>query len=147
MPVVAITTALIAVVASVAFHLGTFVVLTRVLDRWFPKVAWWVIGALVLVAISAHICEITIFAGGIHVLEYLDPSQAPEDTGRYSVWYRSASAYTALGSDQPSPRFAERWLTAVEALTGLILISWTASFLFLEMQKSPAAQRRHHRNT
>jgi hypothetical protein len=145
MPFVAIVTAIAAVVACVAFHLATFVLLTRVLDRWFPKVAWWMIGALVLVAISAHICEITLFAGGIQLLEMWDPDQAPESASGFSVWYRSASAYTALGSDQPSPRFAERWLTAVEALTGLILISWTASFLFLEMQKSPAAQRRHRR--
>jgi hypothetical protein len=28
-----------------------------------------------------------------------------------------------------------RYLTGVEALTGLILITWSASFLFIEMQK------------
>jgi hypothetical protein len=28
-----------------------------------------------------------------------------------------------------------KYLTGLEALTGLVLITWTASFLFLEMQK------------
>jgi len=28
-----------------------------------------------------------------------------------------------------------KYLTGLQALTGLVLITWTASFLFLEMQK------------
>jgi len=28
-----------------------------------------------------------------------------------------------------------KFLTGLQALTGLVLITWTASFLFLEMQK------------
>jgi hypothetical protein len=29
-----------------------------------------------------------------------------------------------------------RHLTGVEALTGMVLITWTASFLYLEMQRN-----------
>jgi hypothetical protein len=53
----------------------------------------------------------------------------------HTPFYDSASAYTSLGTQQP-PTTALRVLTAVEALTGLVLITWTASFLFLIMQRT-----------
>lgn len=137
MAFLAIVTAVVAIVASVGFHLGTLVLLARAIRHWSRRPTWWAIGCLVLVAIVAHLCEITIFAGAIRVLEYVDPLAAPDDGTQFSVWYRSAVAYTSLGGSEPSPSFAERWLTAVEALTGLILITWTASFLFVEMQRNP----------
>lgn len=139
MAVLAIATAVLAVVASVGFHLGTFVLLAKSLHRWFLRPTWWVIGGLVLIAIVAHSCEITIFAGAIGILEYLNPDAIPDDHMQFSAWYRSAVAFTSMGGSAPSPSFAERWLTAVEALTGLILITWTASFLFVEMQRNPEA--------
>jgi hypothetical protein len=38
-----------------------------------------------------------------------------------------------------------RYLTGVEALTGLILITWSASFLFIEMQKYWTDAKRNDR--
>jgi hypothetical protein len=47
--------------------------------------------------------------------------------------YHSAAAYTSLGDSQPAT--AEwRLMTTVEALAGLVLIKWTASFTLLGMQ-------------
>jgi hypothetical protein len=34
-------------------------------------------------------------------------------------------------------------LTGIEALTGLVLITWTASYLFIEMQKYWIEDERH----
>ena len=50
------------------------------------------------------------------------------------VLYHSAASYTSLGDSQA---FTAEWrlMTAVEALTGLVLITWTALFTFLVMQK------------
>jgi hypothetical protein len=38
-----------------------------------------------------------------------------------------------LGDIQPHGDL--RFLTGIESLTGLVLITWTASFLFVEMQR------------
>lgn len=49
--------------------------------------------------------------------------------------YYSFITYTSLGLGDIAPFGYLRFVTGIEALTGLVLISWTASFLFLEMQK------------
>ncbi|MCA9111260.1 MAG: two pore domain potassium channel family protein, partial [Planctomycetaceae bacterium] len=48
--------------------------------------------------------------------------------------YFSFVAYTSLGFGDITPKGPVRFMTALETLTGLILIAWTASFIFLQMQ-------------
>ena len=135
MLVVAILTVTTAVVVCVGLHLATLVILSRTLDRWFKR-AHWAIGVLVLIAIVAHLFEISIFTVGIRLLEYWHDGTLHHDPEvRFAAWFTSASAYTSLGIEPPK-LLSVRLLVAVEALTGLILITWTASFLFLVMQRS-----------
>jgi hypothetical protein len=49
--------------------------------------------------------------------------------------YFSLTSYTSLGFGDIAPTGWIRFLAGMEALTGLVLIAWTASFMFLEMQK------------
>ena len=49
--------------------------------------------------------------------------------------YFSAVTYTTLGFGDITPNGELRWIAAIEALTGLVLITWTASFAFLVMQE------------
>lgn len=49
--------------------------------------------------------------------------------------YFSLTCYTSLGFGDLAPTGWLRFLAGVEALTGLLLIAWTASFMYLEMQK------------
>lgn len=49
--------------------------------------------------------------------------------------YFSFTTYTTIGFGDISPLGDLKYLTGLQALTGLVLISWTASFLFVEMQK------------
>lgn len=49
--------------------------------------------------------------------------------------YYSFTAFTTLGFGDIEPFGAIRYLTGIEALTGLTLITWSASFLFVEMQR------------
>ncbi|MGY4494741.1 potassium channel family protein [Pseudomonas sp. TE3610] len=49
--------------------------------------------------------------------------------------YFSFTTYTTIGFGDVAPLGPLKYLTGLEALTGLVLITWTASFLFLEMQK------------
>jgi len=49
--------------------------------------------------------------------------------------YFSFTTYTTIGFGDITPIGNLKFLTGLQALTGLVLITWTASFLFLEMQK------------
>ncbi len=49
--------------------------------------------------------------------------------------YFSFTCYTSLGFGDINPYGHLRFLTGLEALTGLVLIAWTASFMYIEMQK------------
>ena len=49
--------------------------------------------------------------------------------------YFSFTTYTTLGFGDIEPTGHLRFLTGIESLTGLVLITWTASFLYLEMRK------------
>jgi hypothetical protein len=49
--------------------------------------------------------------------------------------YFSFTTYTTLGFGEIYPDGPLRHLTGIEALTGLVLITWSASFLYLEMQR------------
>jgi len=49
--------------------------------------------------------------------------------------YFSFTTFTTVGFGDIQPTGDLRFLTGIESLTGLVLITWTASFLFVEMQK------------
>ena len=55
-----------------------------------------------------------------------------------SLWdcaYFSFTTFTTLGFGDIQPMGDLRFLTGLESLTGLVLITWTASFLYLEMTR------------
>ena len=49
--------------------------------------------------------------------------------------YFSAETYTSLGFGDIYPLGQLRMVVGLEALTGLLMISWTASFTYLEMSR------------
>jgi hypothetical protein len=49
--------------------------------------------------------------------------------------YFSFTTFTTLGFGDIAPMGDIRYLTGTESLTGLVLITWTASFLYVEMRK------------
>ncbi len=49
--------------------------------------------------------------------------------------YFSFVTYTSLGYGDLTPVGGLRFLAGLEALTGLVCIAWTASFLFYEMER------------
>ena len=96
----------------------------------------------------AHILEILIFALAYYV--YMQVGGFGELVGgdleghglfgtpstRFiDCIYFSLTCYTSLGFGDVIATGWLRFLAGVEALTGLLLIAWTASFMYLEMQK------------
>ena len=86
-----------------------------------------------------HIAEIWVFGFGYYYL------QTVEGYGHFvgddivdlfdSVYY-SATVFTTLGFGDIVPQGPIRFMTGVEAVSGLTFITWSASFTFLEMLKT-----------
>lgn len=92
----------------------------------------------VLGAIVAHILEIWIFAIAYYIMHHADRHggfQGNFDGSILDAAYYSFTTYTTLGFGDIEPLGDVRYLTGLESLTGLVLITWSASFLFVEMQR------------
>lgn len=89
-------------------------------------------------ALIAHAIEIWLFALAYYLkLQHggFGDMQGNFDGSLYDCVYFSFSVYTTVGFGDIYPLGYLRFLTGIEALTGLVLITWTASFLYVEMQK------------
>jgi hypothetical protein len=121
----------------VAIHLGVLTALWRFAMPELQILHRAAVGVMVVLCVAAHLVEIAVFASAIHVTASKVEDAVHDDPAwaQFESFYHSAVTYTSLGGTTPVSA-PLRLLTAVEALTGLILITWTASFLFLVMQRS-----------
>jgi hypothetical protein len=92
----------------------------------------------VIGAIIGHSIEIGIFGVAYYYFSMVEGWGALRgnfnDSLRDCIYY-SFSTYTTLGFGDIEPLGAVRYLTGMESLTGLVLVTWTASFLYYEMQR------------
>lgn len=129
--------AIILVLINVILHYEALNVLSNLLEK-IKHAGKARIAILICCLIPVHILEIWIFAGGIifagregtlghihgvenqHILDYV---------------YYSAMTYTTVGFGDLYPVGSLRFIAAIEALVGLMLITWSASFTYLEMKQ------------
>jgi hypothetical protein len=93
---------------------------------------------LILIILLAHTTEIWLFALGYFLM--LDVFTAGELAGLAiqslaDYVYYSAVVFTTVGFGDITPIGPIRFMTGVEALLGLVMITWSASYTFLEMQR------------
>lgn len=114
------------------------------LDKHLPKVAHISPRFRVLIGVGAifmaHVIEIWLFAlGFFFTLQFPGMGGLVGNLSGHGVLldcaYLSFVTFTTLGYGEIVAQGYLRYLTGVEALTGFILITWSASFLFIEMQK------------
>lgn len=98
---------------------------------------------VVFVILIAHIFEVLIFAlafylfeiyglGGLSLIENISQTT---NSSFFDLVYFSFSTFSTLGYGDLNPVGYFRILASIESLLGFILITWSASFLFYEMQK------------
>jgi len=89
----------------------------------------------VLIAFVAHMLEASLFAVGWLVLIRGGMAELSiPDPGFMDALYFSFSTYSSLGYGDIVPLGDSRMLAGIEAILGLVLIAWTASFTYLEMR-------------
>ncbi len=103
----------------------------KVVHRY--RIVLGVFGALI-----AHSVEVWVFALGYYFMHRAEGWGSL--TGNFNgslldCGYFSFTTFTTLGFGDITPHGDLRYLTGIESLTGLVLITWSASFLYLEMQR------------
>ncbi|WP_214000763.1 potassium channel family protein [Arsukibacterium sp.] len=89
-------------------------------------------------ALVAHSLEIWVFAMAyyfMHNAEGWGELSGNFDGSILDCAYFSFTVFSTVGFGDIAPLGELRFLTGIESLTGLVLITWTASFLFFEMQR------------
>ena len=89
----------------------------------------------VLGALFAHLVEVMLFAAAYFLADNVHHGElAGALTGTLEDYvYFSFVTYTTVGYGEIVPQGHIRWLAGVESLVGLLLVTWSASFLYLEM--------------
>jgi len=116
---------------EILYHLSTFIPRLKIRHRL--RIVLGVFGGL-----AAHAIEIWIFALAYYVMSHARGWGHFE--GNFSgtlmdCGYFSFTTFTTLGFGDIVPVGNLRYLVGIESLTGLVLITWTASFLYFEMQR------------
>ena len=89
-------------------------------------------------AYCAHALEIFLYAIAFYLLSRYLAAGMLGDAGRSSLTlslYFSAETYTSLGYGDVVPGGDLRMLAGMEALNGLLLIGWSASYTYIAMER------------
>lgn len=135
MPAVVLT-CLVLVVLTTLLHYEALRLLSAALPRLRVAPRARLI-AVILGTFAAHALEIALYAVAVHALVHglavgaLGPAGGPSWA---TAFYFSAETYTSLGYGDIVPQGALRALAGAEALNGLLLIGWTASYTYVAMQ-------------
>lgn len=122
---------------SVGLHYEALERLNDWLPRWRLPVRQRVL-FLIFSILLVHTVEIWIFGIGIYGVLLHPPLGHVEGQPAINLLdavYLLASCFTTSGDSGLIGRGPMRLIMGTEALTGFVLITWSASFTFLEMQR------------
>ena len=128
---------IILITSCVFVHYQIFIYLSSILTRsniqHRTKVFWAMITVMM-----AHIIEIWIFAIAYYLCskhEIFGHLSGNIGSEFLDYVYYSFVIYTSLGLGDVVPEGNLRFTSGIEALVGLVLIAWSASYMFFQMQK------------
>lgn len=129
----------LAMVICVTIHYEVIRLLLVIAQR-FSRSMRVLLPALILCLIFAHMLEIGVYAVAYWCLSAWFESgvggmEGDFDGSLSDLLYFSASVFTTVGFGDITPHGPIRTLVATEALTGFVMITWSASFTFLIMQR------------
>lgn len=125
------------VIASVLIHYESL----RLTSDFIPRLVARPQQRILLVlatTMCVHIIVIALFAVGYFVMSELIGigSMNGEFNGdAQDYFYYSATTYTTLGVGDVYARGPMRIVSGIQSLTGLVMISWSATFTYLHMER------------
>lgn len=136
MLIISLTCLLLIALATVIHYEGL-----SLLSRWLPGLPMRSRAKLlvvVFVVFLAHVLEIALYGAGFHVLSNqfgLGGFSGVAQASLSNCLYFSAETYSSLGFGDLTPSGPMRLLAGVEALNGLLLIGWSASYIYISMER------------
>lgn len=88
--------------------------------------------------IALHTLEIVVFGATFWSLMRLPGTGSiagAQEATVFDAFYLSAMTYSTVGFGDLAPQGPIRWLAGAEALIGLMMVAWSASFAFMEMAR------------
>ncbi|MGB1800282.1 MAG: ion channel [Gammaproteobacteria bacterium] len=125
----------LASITAIGLHFSILLLITKILANFRGTHPASIILSLLL-AIFAHLMEIFIFALALlymHSNEMITFSIAAPDFT--DLFYFSGITYTTVGYGDIVLLGSGRIVAVIESLMGLVLIAWTASFTYYEMNR------------
>jgi hypothetical protein len=135
-------TIVVAIALVVACFLVHLVVLER-LGRWIYRYQDQIRHPLPIILttiFAAHLFEVVLYALGLSFLDWAGEGELTGAIVGGAGWfedhfYFSIASYTTLGIGDILPRGNIRIVAGLEALNGLVLVAWSASFTYLIMER------------
>jgi hypothetical protein len=123
--------------ATIGLHYEALHQLNRRMPGWklskHPRIL-----VMMFCLLGVHFAEIWLFGLGIFValqVQGFGELVGAEGGRVLDAVYASATTYSTLGYGDLVPKGAVRFLFGTEALVGFLMITWSASFAYLEMQR------------
>lgn len=120
--------------ASILLHYEALRTLSYVLPRLSVRPRQKAL-FVVCSALIAHLLEVLLFAIAFWCFFQFDTPDSGGGVSFATSLYISVESYTSLGTASGFPVGLMRLLAGVEAVVGLILIGWTASYTYLVMRE------------
>lgn len=95
---------------------------------------------IILVLFAAHVFEVVLFAFALSALDMAGYGRLMGAVVGGPGWfedhfYFSIASYTTLGIGDIVPEGPIRVIAGMEALTGLVMVAWSASFTYIAMER------------
>lgn len=118
-------------ILAILLHYEFLARLTKIKIKYRLSLVFIVVSLLI-----SHILQVLIFAIGFQILYLFDLGNLTSSTQSFFDFiYFSFTTFSTLGYGDLNPLGHFRFLAGLEALLGFVLITWSASFLYYEMQK------------
>lgn len=100
------------------------------------RFAWVRLSLIVMILLATHTVQIIMFGAAYHfMVDSPNGFEGVYDGSFNDSVYFSAAVYTTVGFGDITPLGYLRLMVSFEALAGLVLIAWSASFTFVAMSK------------
>jgi len=131
--------AILLVAFTFLLHYRSLIWLWSRWDSGFVKEEQWLILITIFILFWVHMLEIGAYALAYYLaVSYLDVGRFMGEVidSPMTYFYYSGVMYTSLGLGDVYPTGHIRFVTFMEALNGLMLITWSASFTYLAMRRT-----------
>ena len=131
----ALTATLVCTLLTVLIHFEVMKLMTRKMEKMarYGRRRFLI---LIFALLLAQFIGITVFALGYMALAAQGIGEVLHaDQTLLNYLYLSVSAYSTVGFGDVAPDGGARLMAGVEAVVGFMMITWSASLTFIEMQR------------